>query len=1007
MSRAGPGSLLRGPGPASTFGLVRSSPLRPLALALGLAAGLPSGVGAQFQAIETTTFRLVYTSPLQSYLVPQVAATFDNALRFHRRLFDFSPDGKINLMMHDLWHLGNAGARPVPENHVTIGIAPYGHDYESAPAPERMASSMNHELAHIVTTDKATASDRFFRTLFLGKVTPSAEAPLSMAYSYLTTPRWYAPRWYLEGIATYLETWMNGGLGRALGPYDEMVFRTLVRDSLTIYDVVGLESEGTTVDFQVGSNSYLYGTRFISYLALTYGNDSLLAWVNRTEGSRRYFSAQFEQIYGRSLADEWARWIAWERVWQRENLAAVRQHSTTVARPLTDRILGSASRAYYDGTTGSLLVAIRYPGQEAQLASIDVASGRFTRIGDLVGATGLSVTSLAFDPASRTLFYTTNNADWRHLVARDLASGTTRTLLRDARIGDLVFNAADRSLWGVRHDNGLSTVVRVPHPYTEWKQVLTLPYGRDIFDLDISPDGQFLVGSMSEVSGDQRLVRMDIAALLRGNQPPEVLYDFGNWAPSNFVYSRDGRFLFGSSYFSGVSNVFRYDVATKEMVALSNAETGFFKPVPISADSIVVLAYSGTGFVPSMIANAVVDSVSAIRFLGNEIAERRPDVQEWMPPAPDPVDAEALARATRPYSAVRNFKLDNAYPVVEGYQDASGTSAVASGLRFNFSDRLGATGLELTSSYSPDERLDPAERLHLRAVFRHWNWKLSASLNRADFYDLFGPTKMSRRGYGVSLQYAHNLYLDGPTSLGYTLQAGRFGDLATLPEFQGIATAFDQLTSFSADLSYKSLRRSLGAIDDELGTTWTAALRGNAVNGDLYPRFGLDASKGFLLPTDHSSLWFRVSTGASLAADRTQPFARFYFGGFANNWVDHRGIKQFRNTESFPGIEINQVGGATYGKAQVEWMSPPLRFRSIGIPSAYLRWAGLTLFANGLMTDFDRAAERRSVGSVGAQVDVRLITISHLESTFSVGFAVAEGQGIPRRRSLMASFKLM
>ena len=175
----------------------------------------------------------------------------------------------------------------------------------------------------------------------------------------------------------------------------------------------------------------------------------------------------------------------------------------------------------------------------------------------------------------------------------------------------------------------------------------------------------------------------------------------------------------------------------------------------------------------------------------------------------------------------------------------------------------------------------------------------------------------------------------------------------------------------------------------------------------LYPRFGLEGSKGFLLPADHSSLWFRVSTGASLAADRTQPFARFYFGGFANNWVDHRGIKQFRNTESFPGIEINQVDGATYGKAQVEWMSPPLRFRSIGIPSAYLRWAGLTLFANALVTDFDSAAERRSVGSVGAQVDVRLITLSHLESTFSVGFAVAEGQGIPRRRSLMASCKLM
>jgi len=172
----------------------------------------PTCLAAQLQTVETRDLRLVYTSPLQSYLVPQVARSFENSLRFHRRLFDYTPSGKIDVLMHDLWHYGNAGARPVPENHITVGIAPYAHEYESAPAPERMTSSFNHEMAHIVTTDKATSSDRLFRSVFLGKVSPDPEVPLSMLYGYLTTPRWYSPRWYLEGIAVYLETWMNGGL---------------------------------------------------------------------------------------------------------------------------------------------------------------------------------------------------------------------------------------------------------------------------------------------------------------------------------------------------------------------------------------------------------------------------------------------------------------------------------------------------------------------------------------------------------------------------------------------------------------------------------------------------------------------------------------------------------------------------------------------------------------------------------------------------------------------------
>jgi hypothetical protein len=974
--------------------------------ACGIAAA-PRSLAAQFQELETPTLRLIYTSPAQAYLIPQVVSSFERALQFHEKLFGYVPPEKTNMLLHDLWHYGNAGARPLPENHVTVGIAPYGQDYESSPAPERMGSSMNHELGHIFTTDKTTAADRFFRSIFFGKVTPNADVPLTVAYGYLTVPRWYAPRWYLEGIATYMETWMNGGLGRAIGPYDEMVFRTLVRDSARIYDVVGLESEGTTIDFQVGSNSYLYGTRFVSYLALRYGNDRMLAWFNRTEGSRRYFASDFKRVFGRSLEEEWSRWIAWEGEWQRGNLAAIRQHPTTVARPLTNRVLGSVSRAWYDSATASILVAVRHPGQEAHIASIAIASGRFTRILDIPGASGLSVTSLAFDPASRTLFYTTNNADWRNLLAFDLATGRTRMLIRDSRIGDLAFNRADSSLWGVRHDNGFSTLVRIPYPYKEWNQVHTLPYGLDLFNIDVATDGSALIGSMSEVSGDQRLVRMKISSLLGGDATPEVLYDFGDWSPSNFVFSSDGRFLYGSSYYSGVSNIYRYDVARARMQPLSNAETGFFKPLPLTRDSLVVFAYSHQGFVPSMIANAVPDSVSAIRFLGNEIAEQRKEVQGWVPSPGGPVDRNALTAATRPYSAVRNFKLDNTYPVIEGYQDAAGNFGVAGGLRANFSDRIGATALDVTASYSPTQALAADERLHMHALFRHWNWSVSGTINPADFYDLFGPTRVSRRGYSLATEYDRNLLLDGPTSLNYTLRAAGYTGLATLPEFQDVAASSDRLATVSGELTYKSLRRSLGAIDDELGSSWNAAISNNYASATLYPRVSIDGSRGFLLPLDHSSVWLRAAAGSFIGGNRNDPFARSYFGGFGNNWVDYRGIKQFENTESFPGLDINQVGGATYGKAQVEWMSPPVRFRKVGVPSAYLRWASLTAFASGLVTDFDDDAMRHGYVSAGVQGDLRLITISQFESTFSVGVATAAGQGIPRTSKLMVSFKLM
>jgi hypothetical protein len=967
----------------------------------------PAALAAQFQTLQTRDMQLVYTSPLQSYLVPQVARSFENSLQFHRHLFDYTPSGRINVLMHDLWHYGNAGASPIPENHITVGIEPYAHDYESAPAPERMVSSLNHEMAHIVTVDKAAASDRFFRSAFFGKVTPNAEVPLSMLYGYLTTPRWYSPRWYLEGIAVYLETWMNGGMGRAIGPYDEMVFRTLVRDSATIFDVVGLESEGTTIDFQVGVNSYLYGTRFISYLGLRYGNDSLLAWFNRTEGSRRYFSTQFGQVYGRSLEDEWSRWIAWERDWQGANLAAIRRHPVTAFRPLTDRALGSVSRAYYDSTSRALYVGIRYPGQVAHIAAIDIASGRITNLAEILGAAGFYVTALAYDPASRTLFYTTDDADWRNLVALNLATGRSRVLLRNARIGDLAFDPADSSLWGVRHDNGFSTLVRLAPPYHEWNQIRTLPYGRDLFDLDISPDGSTLIGSMSEISGSEKLVGMDVAALRAGHFEPSVLYDFGDWSPMNFVFSPDGKYLYGSSYLSGVSNIYRYELARQDMDALSNTETGFFKPVPLPGDSVLVFQYTARGFVPSLIANEAVDSVSAMQLLGNEIADTRRDVQSWIPPQDSSINLDSLVTAARPYHALSHLALNSAYPVVEGYQDAAGNNAAAVGWRLNLSDQIGVTTLDLTGSYSPDRALSSYERLHLRAVFQSWNWRVAAALNRADFYDLFGPTRVSRRGYSLAVQYKNSLFIDGPRTLGYSLQVAGYGGLTTVPEYQGVTAPFNRLLSFSAGLAYGSLRRSLGAVEDELGSTASATVRGNYANGTLFPRLNLDASRGFLLPLDHSSLWFRASAGTALAGNRSDAFARFFFGGFGNNWVDYRAIRQFREAESFPGIGIDAIGGASYGKVQVEWVLPPVRFRRVGIPSCYFQWADLSLFSIGLMTDVDDTTARRTLAGAGAQLDLRLVTLSHLESTLSIGFAVARERGGPTNSAFMFSFKIM
>jgi len=947
--------------------------------------------------------RLIYYDRSHAYVVPHLARCFENAFRFHSKLFHYTPTEEVTLLLQDFGDYGNGGATAVPFNIVSVGISPFHYAYETSPANERMNALMNHELVHIVALDRASESDRFFQSLFSGKVNPTRENPVSMLYSYFTTPRRYSPRWFHEGIASFLETWMDGGIGRAMGAYDEMVFRTMVRDSASIYDYIGLESEGTTIDFQVKSNSYLYGTRFMNYVAYQYGPDKLVQWVSRTNESDRFFASQFQQVFGKSLEEGWADWITFEHQWQKTNLDSVRVNPVTPERVLSRQTLGSVSRAFYDARRKKIFAAVNFPGQIAHIAAIDIGDGSVEKICDVKGGALYYVSSTAYDSTTGTLFYTTDNNKWRDLNMVDVSTGDSKLLIQDARTGDLAFNYADKSLWGVRHFIGLSTIVRIPYPYVEWNQVYTFPYGKDFFDLDISPDGSKIIGALADVSGNQKLIQMDIQKLRNGEAAPEVLFDFENNSPQNFVFSADGKFLFGTSYYSGVSNIFRYNRDTKSMEALTNCETGLFRPFPISRDSLIAFSYTGQGFVPVMIANKPEPFVSAINFLGQAVVEKYPMVTQWKldPPSPSSINIDSLTTYTGEYDPLRHVKISSLYPVVEGYKNFA-----SFGFRLNASDPILINETDLTVSYSPNTLIPSEERLHARLNLHYWRWRFSGTYNGADFYDLFGPTKTSRKGYSLGVQYREFLVFDEPKTMDYSVSATGYWGLERLPDFQNVSTSFDKFLTISGRLNYQYFLRSLGAVEEETGIRWQLVSHNNYVNSVLFPRLLTNFDYGILLPLHHSSLWLRSSAGYSLG-DRNEPFANFFFGGFGNNWVDYLDAKRYREYYSFPGVDLNRLGGTSYGKILLEWTLPPLRFRKFGVQSMYMNWAHLSFFTSALSTNMDNPSFKRTAINAGLQLDCKLVIFSIQESTLSFGYAVAWPENQGRSDEFMISLKLL
>ena len=472
--------------------------------------------------IATKELQLYYPTSL-SYLAPHAIRTFTNSLAWQRRMFGWVPSESLTVQLQDFSDYGNASTYAAPRGWLIFDVSPLSHAFETYPASERMYSLMNHELIHVVQSDVANDEDRRWRRFFLGKVSPQAKNPETLLYNYLTIPRFASPRWLLEGTAVFFETWMGGGLGRAQGGYDEMVFRAMVRDDAHFYDSLGLSSRAANIDFQGGVNHYLYGTRFVTWLAYAYSPEKVVEWIKRDDGSERYYSDQFEHVFGLPLDRAWQDWIAFEHSFQRKNLDEVRKFPITPQRALAGSPVGSVSRTYFDEATGILYAGFKYPGTLEYVGALNTRDGSVREIAEIKRAMLYRVTSFAYDPSSGTAFYTNDNRGflaYRDLMAVDVHTGVQRTLIENGRIGEIVVNPRDKSLMGVRHENGLAQLVRVPPPYDTWYQVHQFPYGVVPYDLDISPDGERLSASVAEVNGDQFLRVWNMQALMNGNIAP-------------------------------------------------------------------------------------------------------------------------------------------------------------------------------------------------------------------------------------------------------------------------------------------------------------------------------------------------------------------------------------------------------------------------------------------------------------------------------------------------------
>lgn len=954
----------------------------------------------QINHLKVDNFDLIYFGKRYSYLLPHVSQTYQNSMNFQRSFWDYK-DTMTYVVLNDFEDAGHGGAIAMPFSQVQLGISPYGFAFSIIPSNERFQWLFNHELTHVVMSDKANKQDLFFRKLMWGKIRRNEENPVSALWSYFTTPRWYSPRWFHEGIACFMETWMSGGLGRAMGTYDEMYFRSIVSEKQPIYSVVGLETEGTTIDFQVGANSYLYGTRFVTYLAYQYGIDKLKEFYSRTDSSKAFYAGQFKHVYGKSVHNAWNEWIQSEYKFQNENIAQIKAYPLTDFKPITDHPLGNVSKFAYNPSTEKIYAAINHPGIISQIAEIDKNTGKVRKIATLDSPELYYSTHLAYNPKDEKIYITEHNSKYRNLVEIDVHSGKKKILNPRTRTGDLVYNPADHSIWGVKSDNGYSILVKIPEPYDRVIPMYTAPFGKTLFDIDISNKGDKLSISLSGVKGEQSLVLFDLKELEQGSTNFETVYELEDNTLTQFKFSADDQYLIGASYFTGVSNVWRIKLDDRKFELLSNTETGFFMPLQLSNDSLMVLKFYRDGMVPGVIPVQVLDDANAINYFGNMVHQKYPEVENWsLPPASAmPEKAEQITAA---YSPLKQMKLANAFPDIGGFKET-----VALGYRLNWRDPIGISNIDLFLAGSPWSNYDNNQKIHAMLNWKYWNWHFMANYNQTHFYDLFGPTKRSRSGYSLGINYKKEKSTNKPLLAYYELGVYTYGNLEVLPQYQNIASPIKDFQAATATYGLSKLRKTLGGVIDEKGYSWNLSATSYFAKGDFYPSIVSNQDIGFLIPrTRNTSFWVRNSVGQSMG-DRNSGLSQFYFGGFRNNYVDWQPSEQYRNALAFPGAEIDEIPAYNYIKTMGELNLRPLHLRNVGTSWLYPTFIKSSLFSTHLLTNFDRTNDLSHIFNFGGQIDIQLVMFSYLKTTWSIGYAKKIEEGQKGTNQFMLSLKLL
>ena len=206
----------------------------------------------------------------------------------------FSPARRVHIVIDDPTNDANGYAFPALDAP-TIVLWPTPPDPRSEIGNSRVWGELlaTHEFAHVAHLMRPSRN-RWKRLLW--SLSPVPLGPITTK----------APRWVMEGYATYVEGKVTGS-GRPNNAWRAAIIRQFAMDGkLPTYATMS-----ATGGWETGSFAYLVGSAYLEWLARRGGDSSIVAlWRRSTAVTDRSFDDAFRGVYGDSPSDLYGRFVA-------------------------------------------------------------------------------------------------------------------------------------------------------------------------------------------------------------------------------------------------------------------------------------------------------------------------------------------------------------------------------------------------------------------------------------------------------------------------------------------------------------------------------------------------------------------------------------------------------------------------------------------------------------------------------------------------------------------------